>query len=95
MAHVTSNIQQTIDQWIEYLTGAWEQLPQAVRTIDQWDLPEQIDYIEEWAPKEELAGQLQRLIALPEATDEQRARFWRLQELMHEYRETLSRLRAG
>ena len=37
------DVQQTIEQWLEYLTEAWQGLPQAAIDIDKWDLAEQID----------------------------------------------------
>ncbi len=95
MAQVVTDIQQTIDQWLEYLTEAWEGLPQAAEDINRWDLIEQIDYVEEWTPKVDLATQLRRLIASPQATDEQRARYRRLGRLMRENRPILDRLRAS
>lgn len=95
MAQVTTDVQHTIDQWLEYLTEAWRGLPQAAREIDQWDLVEQIDYVEEWTPKEELAVQLRHLIVSPEATRDQQQRFQQLERLMRDYRPILDRLRAS
>jgi hypothetical protein len=95
VAQVKSDVQLAIDQWLDYLTEAWRGLPQAALDIDQWDLIEQIDYVEEWTPKEEVAVQLRRLIASPEATEEQRARYRQLDQLMREHRPILDRLRAS
>jgi len=95
MAQVTSDVRQTIDQWLDYLTKAWEELPRAARDIDQWDLIEQIDYIEEWTPKEEVAAQLRSLVTSSGATDDQRQRFEQLDNLMRENRPILERLRAS
>jgi hypothetical protein len=92
---VTTDNQQIIDQWLEYLSDAWQGLPRAAEEIDGWDLIEQIDYVEEWTPKVDLATQLRRLIAAPQATDEQRARYRRLERLMRENRPILDRLRAS
>ena len=78
-----------------HLTEAWQALPQAAIDIDRWDLIKQIDYIEEWTPKEEVAAQLHQLIVSPEATDTQRGRFQQLNRLMRENRPILDRLRAS
>ena len=89
------DVQQTIEQWLEYLTEAWQGLPQAAIDIDKWDLAEQIDYVEEWTPKEELAAQLRRLIVSPEATDKQRGHYQRLKRLMRDNRPILDCLRKA
>jgi hypothetical protein len=39
----TADVQQTIDEWLEYLTEASQGLPQSAINIDKWDLAEQID----------------------------------------------------
>jgi hypothetical protein len=95
VAQVTTDVQRTIDAWLEYLTEAWRGLPTAAREIDRWDLLEQIDYVEEWTPKEEVAAKLRQLITSPEATGDQRARFRQLERLMRENRPILERLRAS
>jgi len=95
MAQVSPEVRQTIDEWLEYLTDAWRQLPKAAREIDQWDFLQQIDYIEEWAPKEELAIRLRHWITLPEATEPQRARYRELEQLVRDNRPILDRMRTG
>jgi hypothetical protein len=78
-----------------YLTEAWQALPQAAIDIDKWDLAEQIDYVEEWTPKEEVAAQLRQLIVSPEATDRQRGRYQRPDRLMRQNRPILDCLRTS
>lgn len=95
MAQMTSDVQQMIDQWLEYLTEAWREVPRAVREIDQWDLVEQIDYIEEWTPKDELATRLDQLIVSPAATGDQRSRYGELKRLMEKNRPILDCLRKS
>ncbi len=81
MAQVTTDAQQTIDRWRDCLTEAWQGLPQAEHDIDQWNVIEQIDDVEEWRPKEDLAAHLRQLIASPAATKEQRQRYEQLERL--------------
>ena len=94
MAQVKTGVQQTIDEWLDYLTEAWQALPGVASEIDRWNLIDQIDYVEEWAPKEEVATQLRQLIALPEATEEQRRRYAQLDHLMRTNRPVLEQIRA-
>ena len=95
MAQVTSAVRQTIDEWLDYLTEAWQRLPQTAADLDQWDLAEQIDYVEEWTPKEEVATHLRRLVMSPDATAEQRRRYEQLARLMDTNRPILEHLRGS
>lgn len=95
MAQVATDVQRKVDRLLNDLLVAWEDLPKVAREIDQWDLIEQIDYVEEWAPKEDQAARLRRLIALPDVTKEQRQRYERLGHLMQTNRPILERLRAS
>ncbi|HEX5585286.1 hypothetical protein [Gaiella sp.] len=95
MARVKSDVQRTIDRWLDYLLEAWQNLPKVEREIDNWDLIEQIDYVEEWTPKLDVANHLAELVASSEVTNEQRERYEQLQELMRRNRPILERLRAS
>ena len=92
---MSTNVRQAIDQRLDYLTEAWCGLPRAEREIDQWDLIDLMDYVEEWTPKEDLAADLRRLIASPDATEEQQRRYERLERLMRANRPILDRWRAS
>lgn len=95
MAQVATAVHQKIDRLLDGLIEAWEGVPQAVRDIDQWDWADQVIYIEEWAIKDSQALRLRDLIESPEATDEQRQRYRRLEELMGENRTILQHLRES
>ena len=95
MAQVAADVQRTIDHWLDYLLEAWQNLPHVEEVIDQWDLVKQIEYVEEWAPKLEVANHLAQLIASPDATREQRWRYEQLQQVMRVNRPILDRLRAS
>lgn len=95
MAQVAVSTEQKIDRLLDDLTSAWEDLPRVAKQIDQWDLIEQIDYIEEWAVREDQAARLRRLIDSPAATPEQCQRYARLAHLMGVNRPILEKLRAS
>lgn len=95
MAQVASDVQRKIDHLLDRLVEAWQGLPRAAAEIDQWDLIEQIEYVEEWTPKEDQAIRLRQLIASPDATEEQRTRYEQLERLMRMNRPMLERLRAS
>jgi hypothetical protein len=95
MAHVATEVQREIDRLLDDLFVAWQGLSQAAMDIDQWDLIEQIDYVEEWAPKESQAIHLRRLMESPEATREQHQRYEQLKRLLRTNRPILEQLRAS
>jgi hypothetical protein len=89
---MTSETQARTDFLLEYLLTAWQELPSVERTIDDWDLIEQIDYVEEWSVKESLLLELTR--CAPNAmTDEQRQKYDELQKVIEKHRPILQRLR--
>lgn len=87
--------QQRTNAQLDSLIEAWRALPEAERSIDRWDLMEQLDYIEEWGAKESLADVLRQKIASPNATDEQRRGYAELTRRMATNRPILDRLRAS
>lgn len=95
MAQVAVDVQRKVDRLLDDLLAAWEALPTVEREIDQWDLIDQIDYVEEWAPKEDQADRLRQLMASPGVTEEQRQRYEHLQRLMWTNRPILERLQAS
>lgn len=95
MAEVTTETSARIDRLLNRLTEAWRELPAAERDIDNWDIAEQIEYIEEWTPKLDGADHLQQLMASSSPTEEQRRRYRELRRLMKEHRPILDRLRAS
>lgn len=95
MAQVTEAVHQRIEFLLEDLTSAWRELPTVEREIDAWDLIEQVDYIEEWTPKEELRHQLDRLAEGEALNDEQVGRYRELLQLVAKHRPILDRLRSS
>lgn len=95
MAQITTRTGDRVDAHLDSLIEAWRNVPKAAREIDQWDLIDQIDYVEEWGAKESLADTLRQDMASPETTPEQRARFDELQRLRQEYGALLKQLRLS
>ena len=95
MAQVRTDVREQVDRFLDRLFTAWEELPRVAREIDGWDLIEQLDYIEEWGPKEDKLLRLRGLMASPEVTDEQKQRYERLERLVQANRPILERLRAS
>jgi hypothetical protein len=95
MAQVATVAEDRLDYLLDYLTDAWQELPRIVTEIDDWDLLEQLDYVEEWGAKDSLAHKLEELLDTPSANDAQRARYADLQRLISRNRPILDSLRAS
>lgn len=92
MAQVTTD-SDYIDYALDRLIQEWRDLPRCEREIDQWDLIEQLDYIEEWTPSEELRHRLEEYAAKGLLNDQQKARYAELRRMVEEYQPILERLR--
>lgn len=95
MAKLVTQTEQHIDYLLQHLHDAWMGLPRAEREIGQWDLAEQIAYIEEWGAKESLVDVLHGYRDRGEMTEAQIARLRELENLMERNRVILERLRAS
>ena len=95
MAQVDQSLTRRIDDWLDYLLDAWRELPEIERQIDSWDLIEQIDYVEEWGPKESLLASLRHDASLGKMNRDQQSRFTELEGLVERNRSILERLRAS
>ncbi len=95
MAQVTQTAQQRIDQVLEYSLAEWVGLSEVEATIDEWDIIEQIDFIEEWTLAEERLLELSRYAATVAFTEEQRARYRALKQIIARNRPIIARLRAS
>ena len=95
MAQVEQHLDRKIDDRLDYLLGAWRELPDAEREIDSWDLVEQIDYVLEWTPKEELLDRLREYSARGQMNDVQLKRLAELEELVARHRPILTRLQQS
>ncbi|GEM_PF-2408164 len=95
MAQATTEVQRRIDFLLKELTKAWQEIPEVECVIDSWDLVRQIDYVEEWAPKEALLDELNQYDADGLTSDKQRERYATLLSLISEYRPILEKLRSS
>lgn len=93
MAQVTSG--NRIDTILNALLDAWRSLPAVAREIDSWDLMEQIDYLEEWAPKVDWLERLHRMARGGLLSESQRSRYEELLQLERDYRDLLTQLRSS
>ena len=95
MAQVIPGVRERVDFLLDYLTTAWKDLPAVECKIDQWDQLDQIDYIEEWAPKESLLNELCRHAAEEVLDSGLQRRYGVLQRAILRNRPILERLRAS
>jgi len=93
MAQVSTELHEHIDYILDHLIQLWQDLPRVEKEIGQWDLVEQIDYVEEWTPREELRRKLERYAAKGLLGKSQLERYAKLQRLVSENEAILARLR--
>lgn len=60
MVKVTKKTRQDIDSTLEWLLGAWGDLPKIAEEIDGWDLVERIDFLYEWPLEEARLADLRK-----------------------------------
>lgn len=95
MAEVETEARQSIDRLLDGLLLAWRDLPSIAQEIDKWDLIDQLDYIEEWTPKEDQLARLRRLIVSEGVTQQQRCRYEQLERLVRANRPNLIQRRSS
>jgi hypothetical protein len=95
MAQVGGVSREHMDSLLDYLIDAWRGLPQAERDINQWDLIEQIDYVEEWTPKIDWLSRLEGYAADGLLDESQELRLAELRHLVGEHQPILTRLRQS
>jgi len=95
MAQVIVALQKRVDFLLDYLSDSWRELPRVEGEIDNWDTIEQVDYVEEWGPKEALLDELRRYASDGQMTEEQRGRYSQLEHFIAEHRRILTRLRES
>jgi hypothetical protein len=92
VAQVDSRTRGDVDHLLGRALAAWEKLPDVEREIDDWDLTDQIVFVEEW-PLEEM--RLQRLAEYAEAGQldgAQHAEYARLLAIVVRNRPIITRL---
>lgn len=92
MAQVRSQVHQDVDRLLEQSLAAWQSLPEVEAEIDQWDLIEQLDYVEEWPIEEDRLAELEHYAAHGVLTPDQLARHEELKRIVQENRPIIRRL---
>jgi hypothetical protein len=95
MAQVANSVHQHIDIVLVRLLNAWQYLPAAINEIDDWDIVDQIVYVEEWSPDEQLLAVLHKYDQDGALTTDQSARYQELLALVEKNRPLLNDLRES
>jgi hypothetical protein len=96
MAQVVAppNVSAWIEDYLTYLIGVMDELPEIDAEWDSWDDIEQLDFVVEWDIKRDRLFQLEQWDRLDLLTADQRDRYRRLLDLSNERRPILDRLLA-
>jgi hypothetical protein len=92
MAQVASSVQQYIDRMLSLLEWQWERLPEVEAEIGNWDLLEQLNFIEEWPLEEERLKKVEQYCSEGVLTPEQSARYEEVKRLIARNRPIIRRL---
>lgn len=95
VAHVTDAARVRIDALLARVLSERGDLPRVEAEIDQWNLIEQIVFIEEWPIQEDVLTDLERYAEARALTPEQRARYAGLQRLVAQNRPIICRLQQS
>jgi hypothetical protein len=92
MAQVTHSVQQHIDLILGILEDQWGRLPEVESEIDDWDLLDQLHFIEEWPLEEMRLDQMEEYLTEGALTNEQLARYEELKRIVAANRPIIRRL---
>jgi hypothetical protein len=92
MAQVRARDQQDVDRQLSLALWQWGRLPEVEVEIDQWDVTDQLHFIEEWPLEEERLRRLERWAAEGLMTAEEAALYANLRPLVDENRPIIRRL---
>jgi len=92
MAQVVRTVHKRIDRILSILEEQWGRLPEVETEIDEWDLIDQIVFIEEWPLEEQRLDQMQVYAAEGALTEEQMARYEELKRVVTQNRSIIRRL---
>lgn len=92
MAQVTEEIHRHIDVLLDHSLDRWRRLPQVEAEIDQWDLIDQLVFIEEWPLEEQHLEMLDRYASAGNLTSDQLRRLQELKETVGRNRPIIRRL---
>lgn len=92
MAQVNETVAEGIDHVLDIALWQWQSLPEVAAEIDEWDLLDQLNFIEEWPIEEDRLLFLERHAADDSMSLEQRARFEELKRIVACNRPIIQRL---
>ena len=95
MAQVDRATREDVEHLLARASAAWESLPDVQRDFVQWDLVDQLAFIEEWPLEEERLERLATLARVDIFSDSQRARYARLLRVVADTRPIVERLRCA
>lgn len=95
MAQTLTQVQRDIAWQLDWSLSRWGRLPDVEAEIDEWDLIDQIDFVEEWTLEEERLQQLERHAAEGVMTPEQSTRYEELQGLVAKHGPIIRHLRES
>ena len=95
MAHVTAPSAATIDEWLDYLFAAWDELASVESAWPEMDpLDREVFHLEWFAIKEPRLEDVERWARTGSLSAPQRERFRRLESLVSRYRPFLDKVFA-
>lgn len=92
MAQVVRTTHERIDRILSILEEQWGCLSEVETEIDEWDLIDQIVFIEEWPLEEQRLDQMKVYAAEGALTEEQMARYEELKRVVTRNRPIIRRL---
>ena len=92
MAQVAPVVQEHIDILLCALLERWHDLPNVIQTIDEWDVVDQIIYVEEWPVVEQRLGILAEYAAENSMNPDQARQYNALLQVVEEHRPLVARL---
>ncbi len=92
MAQLVRTVHQRIDLILDILEEQWGRLPNVEATIDEWDLIDQIVFIEEWPLEEQRLDEMEAYVAEDALAKEQMIRCEELKRVVRRNRPIIYRL---
>jgi hypothetical protein len=90
-----ARLQEWIDDYLEYLWGQWEQLPEMAAEWDEWDRESRLTFAANWGVPADRLAQLRGWAADGLLTPAQRERYDALERLVARNEATLEHLLAS
>ncbi len=92
MAHVSEKVRRHVRLLLDHSLDQWQRLPQVEAAIDQWDVIDQIVFIEEWPLEEQHLKMLEEYACAGALNPEQVRRFDELKQIVERHRPIIERL---